>query len=299
MIDKAQVTIALCDAILARRARRGRGARLRAVSGASETSTPLLARIVCFGDASSPAMASRRCMKRHDAPFANVDTAADDTCLLAFTSGTTGQPKATMHFHRDVMASLRVLPAARAARERARRRLHRQPAARVHLRARRPHAVPDAHRRVDGAARKGRAARPARGNRRAARHRVLHRAHVVSRDGRRPRSEKKIGVRDGGPLRKCVAAGEALPAATRALWRGSHRHRNHRRHRRHRADAHLHLRRRSARAARRHRQAGARLPRQGGGRRRPRAAARHHRQAGGAGRHRLPLPRRRAPGTTT
>ena len=31
--------------------------------------------------------------------------------------------------------------------------------------------------------------------------------------------EKKIGVRDGGALRKCVAAGEALPAATRALWK--------------------------------------------------------------------------------
>jgi 2-aminobenzoate-CoA ligase len=32
------------------------------------------------------------------------DTAADDVCLLAFTSGTTGRPKATMHFHRDVLA---------------------------------------------------------------------------------------------------------------------------------------------------------------------------------------------------
>ena len=36
--------------------------------------------------------------------FANVDTARDDTCIIAFTSGTTGQPKGTMHFHRDVMA---------------------------------------------------------------------------------------------------------------------------------------------------------------------------------------------------
>ena len=33
-----------------------------------------------------------------------ADTAADDVCLLAFTSGTTGKPKATMHFHRDVLA---------------------------------------------------------------------------------------------------------------------------------------------------------------------------------------------------
>ena len=38
------------------------------------------------------------------AEFANVDTAADDVCMLAFTSGTTGKPKAAMHFHRDVLA---------------------------------------------------------------------------------------------------------------------------------------------------------------------------------------------------
>jgi 2-aminobenzoate-CoA ligase len=36
--------------------------------------------------------------------FVNVDTAADDVALLAPTSGTTGTPKATMHFHRDVLA---------------------------------------------------------------------------------------------------------------------------------------------------------------------------------------------------
>jgi 2-aminobenzoate-CoA ligase len=38
------------------------------------------------------------------AEFAAVPTAADDVALLAFTSGTTGRPKATMHFHRDVLA---------------------------------------------------------------------------------------------------------------------------------------------------------------------------------------------------
>ncbi|MGH6781297.1 MAG: AMP-binding protein, partial [Sphingomonadaceae bacterium] len=36
--------------------------------------------------------------------YVNADTAADDVCLLAFTSGTTGQPKACVHFHRDVLA---------------------------------------------------------------------------------------------------------------------------------------------------------------------------------------------------
>jgi 2-aminobenzoate-CoA ligase len=37
--------------------------------------------------------------------FTACDTAADDVALLAFTSGTTGRPKATMHFHRDVLAN--------------------------------------------------------------------------------------------------------------------------------------------------------------------------------------------------
>ncbi|MGH8794683.1 MAG: AMP-binding protein [Stackebrandtia sp.] len=37
--------------------------------------------------------------------FESTPTAADDVALLAFTSGTTGRPKATMHFHRDVMAN--------------------------------------------------------------------------------------------------------------------------------------------------------------------------------------------------
>jgi 2-aminobenzoate-CoA ligase len=41
---------------------------------------------------------------RKSSTFTNVATAADDVCMLAFTSGTTGKPKATMHFHRDVLA---------------------------------------------------------------------------------------------------------------------------------------------------------------------------------------------------
>jgi 2-aminobenzoate-CoA ligase len=39
-----------------------------------------------------------------DPTFEDVPTSSDDVCMLAFTSGTTGRPKATMHFHRDVMS---------------------------------------------------------------------------------------------------------------------------------------------------------------------------------------------------
>jgi 2-aminobenzoate-CoA ligase len=42
--------------------------------------------------------------------FTSVPTAADDIALIAFTSGTTGKPKGTMHFHRDVIAMCDCFP---------------------------------------------------------------------------------------------------------------------------------------------------------------------------------------------
>lgn len=69
--------------------------------------------LACQGTASAPpvydfndsaAGAIDQLMMQAPAQFTAVDTAAEDVCLLSFTSGTTGRPKGTMHFHRDVLA---------------------------------------------------------------------------------------------------------------------------------------------------------------------------------------------------
>src|SRR5262249_40631073 len=58
--------------------------------------------VILYGNAGSGDLASRSAGR--SASFPAVATAADDVALLAPTSGTTGKPKATMHFHRDVLA---------------------------------------------------------------------------------------------------------------------------------------------------------------------------------------------------
>ena len=90
IIDKGQVSHALCDLRLADELR------------AAALECPVLRQVCCFNDPSADGLEAA--MAGQPATFDNVDTAADDTCILAFTSGTTGVPKATMHFHRDVMA---------------------------------------------------------------------------------------------------------------------------------------------------------------------------------------------------
>ena len=58
--------------------------------------------ITTYGGSGADDLTERMAAKPSD--FQVVPTAGDDVALLAFTSGTTGRPKATMHFHRDVLA---------------------------------------------------------------------------------------------------------------------------------------------------------------------------------------------------
>ena len=101
MVDKAQIDHFLCDINLAEEGRKlvEREPRLKQV----RYFTPL-------GDMSNPEADLDAALTDKPAGFDNVDTAADDMALIAFTSGTTGQPKGTMHFHRDILAMCDCFP---------------------------------------------------------------------------------------------------------------------------------------------------------------------------------------------
>jgi len=88
ILAKGEVALALCQADLVD--------ELEPCLG----STPLK-RIVAFGGLGAE-LETRAASKRDR--FEAAPTSQDDVCLIAFTSGTTGEPKAAMHFHRDVLA---------------------------------------------------------------------------------------------------------------------------------------------------------------------------------------------------
>ena len=200
IVDKAQVTHALCDARLAQELQLAR------------PQCPTLRQVVLYHDDTASGLEARAAAKR--AQFDAVDTASDDVCLIAFTSGTTGQPKGTMHFHRDAMAACACWPP-HVLRARADDRFIGSPplaftfglgglllfplaigASTVLLEK----ATPDV---LLGAIARWRAS-------------VCFTAPTSYRAMAAQASAHNLTS-----LRKCVSAGEALPAATRALWKRS------------------------------------------------------------------------------
>src|ERR1700735_3908638 len=91
IVDKAEISLALCDTRLMD----------ELVSCAKDSG--FLNTVVGFdGTANHDAELDRVALSK-PVRFVAVKTGRDDVALLGFTSGTTGEPKATMHFHRDLL----------------------------------------------------------------------------------------------------------------------------------------------------------------------------------------------------
>ncbi len=91
IVDKAEIGLALCDS------------RLMDELVACAKDSRFLKQVVGFdGTANHDAELDRVALNQPVTPV-DVETGRDDVALLSFTSGTTGSPKATMHFHRDLL----------------------------------------------------------------------------------------------------------------------------------------------------------------------------------------------------
>ncbi|MFO7856419.1 MAG: AMP-binding protein [Paracoccaceae bacterium] len=91
IVDKAEIGLALCDT------------RMMDALVAVAKDSRFLGEVVGFdGTANHDAELDRVALGK-PVRFGAVPTGRDDVALLGFTSGTTGEPKATMHFHRDLL----------------------------------------------------------------------------------------------------------------------------------------------------------------------------------------------------
>ena len=91
IVDKAEISLALCDT------------RLMDELVACAKDSRFLKKVIGFdGTANHDAELDRVALSK-PVVFKAVETGRDDVALLGFTSGTTGEPKATMHFHRDLL----------------------------------------------------------------------------------------------------------------------------------------------------------------------------------------------------
>ena len=91
IVDKAEITHALCDT------------RLMDEMTTCAKSSKFLKTVVGFDGTSNHDAELDRLALEKPVQFDAVETSQDDVALLGFTSGTTGSPKATMHFHRDLL----------------------------------------------------------------------------------------------------------------------------------------------------------------------------------------------------